>query len=66
VPLEARESIFAPFFRGCARQRPGFGLGLFIARSFAEAMGGTLGAGDRQDGRRGLEMRLKLPRTAIP
>jgi two-component system sensor histidine kinase KdpD len=66
VAPEERESIFAPFFRGRARHRPGCGLGLFIARSFAEAMGGTLGAVDRQDGRRGLEMRLRLPRAAIP
>ena len=43
VALEEQEAIFRPFVRGSAERRQGGqGLGLFVARSIAEAHGGEL------------------------
>ncbi|MEH0550819.1 sensor histidine kinase KdpD [Streptomyces sp. B21-101] len=60
VPDEAKDRIFAPFQRyGDAPRGNGVGLGLAVARGFAEAMGGTLTAEDTPGG--GLTMVLTLP-----
>ncbi|MEU0029573.1 sensor histidine kinase KdpD [Streptomyces sp. NPDC006335] len=59
VPDEAKERIFAPFQRhGDAPRGAGVGLGLAVARGFAEAMDGTLNAEDTPGG--GLTMVLTL------
>ncbi|EDY59284.1 MULTISPECIES: sensor histidine kinase KdpD [Streptomyces] len=59
VPDEAKERIFAPFQRyGDAPRGAGVGLGLAVARGFAEAMNGTLNAEDTPGG--GLTMVLTL------
>ena len=60
----AKERIFEPFqrLRRRARAAPGVGLGLAVARGFAEAMGGTLIAEDTPGG--GLTMVLTLPRRS--
>ncbi|MFJ5262120.1 DUF4118 domain-containing protein [Streptomyces sp. NPDC088387] len=64
VPDDAKERIFAPFQRyGDAPRGAGVGLGLAVARGFAEAMGGTLTAEDTPGG--GLTMVLSL-RAAPP
>ncbi|MGW2962138.1 ATP-binding protein [Streptomyces sp. NPDC001220] len=60
VPDEAKERIFEPFQRyGDSPRGAGVGLGLAVARGFAEAMGGTLTAEDTPGG--GLTMVLGLP-----
>ncbi|MFI5678924.1 sensor histidine kinase [Streptomyces cellulosae] len=60
VPDEAKDRIFEPFQRyGDAPRGAGVGLGLAVARGFAEAMGSTLNAEDTPGG--GLTMVLSLP-----
>ncbi|MFJ7336739.1 ATP-binding protein [Streptomyces sp. NPDC101116] len=59
VPDAAKDRIFEPFQRhGDAPRGAGVGLGLAVARGFAEAMGGTLNAEDTPGG--GLTMVLTL------
>ncbi|MFF8394611.1 ATP-binding protein [Streptomyces sp. NPDC016172] len=63
VPDEAKARIFEPFQRyGDAPRGAGVGLGLAVARGFAETMGGTLAAEDTPGG--GLTMVLSLPSAA--
>jgi two-component system sensor histidine kinase KdpD len=63
VPDEAKGRIFEPFQRyGDAPRGNGVGLGLAVARGFAEAIGGTLTVEDTPGG--GLTMVLSLPRAA--
>ncbi|MFF2129356.1 DUF4118 domain-containing protein [Streptomyces olivochromogenes] len=60
VPDEAKDRIFEPFQRyGDAPRGAGVGLGLAVARGFAESMGGTLAAEDTPGG--GLTMVLTVP-----
>ncbi len=58
VPDEQKELIFEPFER-VGDRHPGVGLGLAVARGFAEAMGGRIGAFDTPGG--GLTVRVTLP-----
>ena len=58
VPDEQKERIFEPFTRVGDRY-PGVGLGLAVAKGFAEAMGGRIMATDTPGG--GLTVRITLP-----
>ena len=58
VPDEQKERIFEPFTRVGDRY-PGVGLGLAVAKGFAEAMGGRIVAIDTPGG--GLTVRVTLP-----
>jgi two-component system sensor histidine kinase KdpD len=58
VPDEAKERIFEPFTR-IGDRFPGVGLGLAVARGFAEAMGGRIVARDTAGG--GLTVAVTLP-----
>jgi len=63
VPDEEKERIFEAFVRlGNKTPGPGVGLGLAVAKGFAEAMGGTIGADTTPGG--GLTIRLTLPMAA--
>jgi two-component system sensor histidine kinase KdpD len=61
VPGDLKEQIFEPFLR-LEERSPGVGLGLAVAKGFAEAMGGTITAVDTAGG--GLTMRVTLPAVA--
>jgi two-component system sensor histidine kinase KdpD len=61
VPGDLKERIFEPFLR-LEERSPGVGLGLAVAKGFAEAMGGTIAAVDTAGG--GLTMRVALPAVA--
>jgi two-component system sensor histidine kinase KdpD len=58
VPDAQKERIFEPFERAGDRH-PGVGLGLTVAKGFAEAMGGRVLAVDTPGG--GLTVRVTLP-----
>ena len=58
VPDEAKERIFEPFTRVGDRY-PGVGLGLAVAKGFAEAMAGHIEAKDTPGG--GLTVSIRLP-----
>jgi two-component system sensor histidine kinase KdpD len=63
VPDDAKDRIFEPFQRyGDSPRGNGVGLGLAVARGFAQAIGGTLHAEDTPGG--GLTMVLSLPMAA--
>jgi two-component system sensor histidine kinase KdpD len=58
VPDDLKERIFEPFLR-LDERASGVGLGLAVAKGFAEAMGGTIVAVDTPGG--GLTVRVTLP-----
>jgi two-component system, OmpR family, sensor histidine kinase KdpD len=58
VPDEQKERIFEPFTR-VGDRHPGVGLGLAVAKGFAEAMGGRIAAADTPGG--GLTVTVTLP-----
>ena len=61
IALEHQRQIFEKFGRAAGSAKPGTGLGLFLARSFAEAHGGSL-AVESQPGK-GATFTLRLPTT---
>jgi two-component system, OmpR family, sensor histidine kinase KdpD len=61
VPDELKERIFEPFQR-VDDHHGGVGLGLAVAKGFAEAMGGTIAAATTPGG--GLTVRVTLPMAA--
>ena len=66
IPAADREKVFAPFYRGTARDsapdgRRGVGLGLTLARAVAEVHGGTITI--EPGGPRGCRVVLSIPRA---
>ena len=59
LPAESAERVFEKFYRGDGRKAGGLGLGLSIARGFAEAHGGKLTAESRDGG--GARFVISLP-----
>ncbi|GAA4959796.1 sensor histidine kinase KdpD [Yinghuangia aomiensis] len=67
VPDEAKERIFEPFQRyGDAPAGSGVGLGLAVARGFAEALGGALVAEDTPGGGLTMALTLRMAAAARP
>ena len=61
---EDQDGVFTKFHFAKMGARPaGTGLGLSISRGFVEAMGGTIRARNRSDGRPGLEVAVTLPKA---
>ncbi len=58
MPDHEKKRVFEPFTRGGDRH-PGVGLGLAVAKGFAEAMGGRITATDTPGG--GLTVAVCLP-----
>ena len=70
LPPEMLETVFEPFYRmesSRNRDTGGTGLGLSVARSLAEAQGGTLTLANRYEGAGvvGLEAKLTMPRLTL-
>src|SRR5581483_10215667 len=63
VPDEQKELIFEPFTRLGDRYPGGVGLGLAVAKGFAEAMGGHVAARDTAGG--GLTVRITLQAASV-
>jgi two-component system sensor histidine kinase KdpD len=67
VPDDAKERIFEPFQRhGDAPAGSGVGLGLAVARGFAEALGGSLAAEDTPGGGLTMVLTLHTPKAPAP
>jgi two-component system sensor histidine kinase KdpD len=64
VPEADLERVFEPFYRGPGDERGGAGLGLAIARGFAEANGGRVWAESRPG--QGATFALALPVAEVP
>jgi two-component system OmpR family sensor kinase len=62
VPESELKLIFEPFYRGSNTNTSGHGLGLAIAIRIVESLGGTVGAGNREQG--GLQVDIVLPVSA--
>ncbi|MCA1839003.1 MAG: PAS domain S-box protein [Actinobacteria bacterium] len=69
IPYDEQEMIFERFYRSghhLTREQGGTGLGLYIARRLAEAMGGTLTLSSRLGQGSTFQVRLATPSKADP
>jgi two-component system sensor histidine kinase KdpD len=68
IPLEIRERVFDRFYQANDRRkaRSGSGLGLPIAKGFAEIIGGTITAGPAVPPLRGARIEIALPIDEVP
>ena len=64
LPEAELERVFEPFYRRAADERSGAGLGLAIARGFADANGGRVWAESRPE--QGATFALALPVVEVP
>lgn len=65
APPEKLDRIFQRFYRNTGANPPGLGLGLFIARSLVQLLGGTITARNRNDSGTGLIISVSLPTGPI-
>jgi signal transduction histidine kinase len=66
IPEDERKQVFERFYRGRASQGvDGTGLGLYVVRTLARAMGGEATLADRPGGT-GTRARLSLPLAGLP
>ncbi|MFN3515228.1 MAG: ATP-binding protein [Phenylobacterium sp.] len=61
IPADAAPRIFERFYRSRGAIAPGLGLGLYIVRSLAEKLGGSVEARNRADAGSGLVVSIALP-----
>jgi len=64
IDVKDASRLFEKFFRGQGAIPGGLGLGLSIVRGFVQALGGTVEAQSRTDGKSGTEFRILLPITS--
>jgi two-component system sensor histidine kinase KdpD len=65
VPETSLSRMFDRFYRSQAAKTPGLGLGLYITRSLVEMLGGEVSAHNRDDGRTGLVVKIRLPLVEV-
>ena len=66
IAAHERQRVLDPFYRVLGNEQQGSGLGLSIAHTLAQGMGGTLELLDAPTGPHGLLARLTLPAAAPP
>ena len=66
IPVDEQEHIFEKFGRAAGSPKPGSGLGLFLARSFAEAHGGSLRVDSRPGEGAAFTLTIPLESEQVP
>jgi two-component system sensor histidine kinase KdpD len=61
APEKSLKRMFDRFYRSPNVKTPGVGLGLYLAKSLVEMLGGKISASNRADGETGLVVSIRLP-----